>query len=437
MHVIFPAQNAAMELQAAIHAYMADKKNEWFAYQIDDKVHETRQSQLRAHVVQLSGAVERLRARVHNAVRLLHFQTQTLQTDTNVKVVNPEVDSTRYAALCRLWDSLAEFKPVQLTDIPNNVPVEQLENYVATMVAALKTAIQQFGLRDPLKQLGLRSFECPNNAGFDVHKSFRIVRAILTDAVEQQMAWAQRGDNEFSNLEQALTQECHFNFKNPIPQMHRRHRDFMRCVIAPLQSAIETWVQKAIPEQTWSVWTIRDLSLDLVLEQGKDFRILDWEKRMASGQWEMTDVTSLVGTPGVSEKDETLTDVVEEQVQAHYQSLDPYFRSRMLQLVSSIPQHVIPGNGVSYKKSDVNIVVDPVARYSFFLRAPQLTLNPLERVEVDTAESTRQLKDLIGTEAPSRQPYWPAVKTLHEVPSPHLDLVNRLMWDMSRTKIQD
>lgn len=404
MQVIFPAQNAAIELQIAVHAFLADKKNEWFAYQIDSKLHESRQIQLRQHVVRLSNAIERFKSRVHIAVRDLHSTTQPFQARPDVMVFNPEVDGERYLSLCRLWDGLMEWKPVLLTDIPANASVEQLENYISTMITALKTAVQQYGLRHPLKLLGLKSFECPAHAGFNIPKSFLVVRAILSDALEQQLTWVQKGGNDCSNLEHVLTHECHFNFTDIGPQTHKRHRDFMREVIAPLQTAVEDWVKKIIPERTWSVWTIRDLSFDLVLEQGKDFRILDWEKRMASGQWEMTDAASLIGTPGTAEKEDVFTDIVEKQTQDHYQHLDPRVRAMLLQKISSIPQkHVVAsGIGVPVRKQDVNIVVDPIPRYSFFLKDPL----PTDK-DNHPSEFTRSMKDLIGTELPERQTLWP------------------------------
>jgi hypothetical protein len=41
-----------------------------------------------------------------------------------------------------------------------------------------------------------------------------------------------------------------------------------------------------IPEKSWSIWYVKQIGNSLVFEEGEDFRIADWERRMSSGEWQ-------------------------------------------------------------------------------------------------------------------------------------------------------
>lgn len=51
---------------------------------------------------------------------------------------------------------------------------------------------------------------------------------------------------------------------------------------------VEEWVSFAMKSPTWNVWSLHRLDRDVVFEKGEDYRILDWTRRMESGEWSDT-----------------------------------------------------------------------------------------------------------------------------------------------------
>jgi hypothetical protein len=61
--------------------------------------------------------------------------------------------------------------------------------------------------------------------------------------------------------------------------------EFYRTAIDPVWMTIRQILQPAFPEDTWNLWWIRRMNNSIILEQGIDYRIYDWERRMESGEW--------------------------------------------------------------------------------------------------------------------------------------------------------
>ncbi len=56
-------------------------------------------------------------------------------------------------------------------------------------------------------------------------------------------------------------------------------------VIADVEEILHNTLKAYIPNKTWTVWFHRCIGETVVLEPGDDFRVIDWERRMASGEW--------------------------------------------------------------------------------------------------------------------------------------------------------
>lgn len=48
-------------------------------------------------------------------------------------------------------------------------------------------------------------------------------------------------------------------------------------------------LKRIIPEKSWSIWFVKPLCDSVIIEEGGDFRIADWERRMANGEWKIPD----------------------------------------------------------------------------------------------------------------------------------------------------
>ena len=62
----------------------------------------------------------------------------------------------------------------------------------------------------------------------------------------------------------------------------KQQKVFFSDVIQPAYEEVHDWVMNFDDGQaSWHIWYVRRLGLDVILEKGPDYRILDWERRMA------------------------------------------------------------------------------------------------------------------------------------------------------------
>ena len=57
-------------------------------------------------------------------------------------------------------------------------------------------------------------------------------------------------------------------------------------VVSFVEEILHNTLKNYIPNPTWIVWFQRCLGDVVILEPGEDYRILDWERRMADGVWQ-------------------------------------------------------------------------------------------------------------------------------------------------------
>ena len=73
-------------------------------------------------------------------------------------------------------------------------------------------------------------------------------------------------------------------------EKHQRHREkftgqFYEYVLMEVEDLIRNKMRELIPEKTWMVWLDKLTGDTIILEKHEDFRVLDWERRMATGEW--------------------------------------------------------------------------------------------------------------------------------------------------------
>jgi len=56
-------------------------------------------------------------------------------------------------------------------------------------------------------------------------------------------------------------------------------------VLDDMDLAIEDIINRHVGVDTWVVWSIVDIGRDKMLVEGEDYRVTDWKRRMASGEW--------------------------------------------------------------------------------------------------------------------------------------------------------
>ena len=384
MHYIFPAENMATELQGAINVFL--KENEWFTHLVREKVQENELRAHKKHVVQLSTSIEALKAFVGRLAMRLHVKTP-FPLDPNRPLDRRQ---KTYLSVCQLWDALEPWQPVTVTHLTGVNTSERLRLYSAAAEKVIAATIQQLQLSPKVcRQLSVVLPKPPSGTGFDLDTCVEIVTAVVLDRIADQMAWTKKSPGHRPHTEQTLSTVFGLDFKSPM-NPDDRVTDFLRFVMFPLEESIERWIQSAIPKKTWRLWTVRALGRDLCLEQGEDFRVLDWERRTASGEWEMPDAVTLVSHTTPSEKEESLSDVIATDLKKQFANTDPHW---LYSLLRRQPMRHVPGAGVPKHKKEINVVVDPLPQYSFFLN--RIEPEP-EQLDHGSQDMVRTWKDLVG-----------------------------------------
>lgn len=74
------------------------------------------------------------------------------------------------------------------------------------------------------------------------------------------------------------------------------YEEFYTEVIIRVTKDVNRWIETFLPsahgfsgkagvKKSWIVWYVRAMGRDILIEEGPDFRILDWHERMANGEW--------------------------------------------------------------------------------------------------------------------------------------------------------
>ena len=108
----------------------------------------------------------------------------------------------------------------------------------------------------------------------------RLVRAAAEDALNDRMIWLRVGTHHALDT---LLLETFQGWDESAHQKQSAH--FYSEVIDEMLIRIERWMQFAIPERSWNIWSLRTIGQDLLMEKGEDYRVVDWTRRMESGEW--------------------------------------------------------------------------------------------------------------------------------------------------------
>ena len=105
-----------------------------------------------------------------------------------------------------------------------------------------------------------------------------IVYLMLDDTVNSQMYWAKDRRQYETALEKA------------IPWLRLRigdrcSDDYLCSVFDEIEVAVNVLVERVIPTRTLMYSITRRVGSDVLLVCGKDYRIMDWERRTRSGEW--------------------------------------------------------------------------------------------------------------------------------------------------------
>ena len=108
-----------------------------------------------------------------------------------------------------------------------------------------------------------------------------IVVALVDDTITERMKWCD-GENKFDD---ELEKKYPWYKSVSGEESDHNSSDFYYYVLDHIFLKVQSIVSELIPKQTWVVWYISKRGRDVFIEAGEDYRVLDWERRMASGEW--------------------------------------------------------------------------------------------------------------------------------------------------------
>lgn len=114
-------------------------------------------------------------------------------------------------------------------------------------------------------------------------KYIDIVCAMIDDELAGRMKWADPSEEADKVLVEL------FPWYDPtLAAVHNGEAlsaNFHDNVIDHAFLAVSHMLEDIVESSTWHVWFMGRIGRDVVIEKGEDFRVLDWTRRMESGEW--------------------------------------------------------------------------------------------------------------------------------------------------------
>jgi hypothetical protein len=110
-------------------------------------------------------------------------------------------------------------------------------------------------------------------------QAFTIIQAFVDDALNQRMRWAKNSTHAENAIEAAIAWTDN-------RQARKQRNEFYIDIVDAYELTIHSRLDPFMPKHTWDIWSTRLIGNDIVLMKGVDYRIYDWERRIASGEWQ-------------------------------------------------------------------------------------------------------------------------------------------------------
>lgn len=186
----------------------------------------------------------------------------------------------------------------------------------------------------------------------------RIVTAMFEDFIAVRSRWSSQAAYDV-NTELVLAEV----FTDPA--LHGRHwhmalSHFHTHVLESVYETVWAVMERFMPQPTWHVYYLRSIPRGLILEKGEDYRILDWENRVASGEW--PDPTGKVTLSPALSASEDFDDVNHATLGDKHFTTEEFQRSmeKLLDELSHQRGVIHPGHGVPKRdRGDIQVLVNP------------------------------------------------------------------------------
>lgn len=131
----------------------------------------------------------------------------------------------------------------------------------------------------------LRFCQEMNLTPLEFEDCFQVIRAILDDQLSHRFKWCP-AQTTIRQLLETLTGWHTLEIESLL--MGERvplYDHYYETVLLEYVVDVERWLDAYVPSRTWDVWYLTNFGRELVIDKGTDYRVMDWHRRMQSGEW--------------------------------------------------------------------------------------------------------------------------------------------------------
>lgn len=193
----------------------------------------------------------------------------------------------------------------------------------------------------------------PVSDQFTLSDALQIVQAMVEDFLNYQMHWTRQATCDALTNQRLAVLFPYWDDERAVKAAQHYHT----AVLEQIFDTVGQVVQQFVPNKTWTMWYVSKYGRDMTIERGEDYRVLDWQRRMDSGEWTMS---SIPPNPATSEGEDF------EAANAHALAgtNNAYHLDLMRSFLRTVrPRADVKGHGVpKVQREDVTILVDPDPR---------------------------------------------------------------------------
>ena len=109
-----------------------------------------------------------------------------------------------------------------------------------------------------------------------------VIRAIVNEYIDQRMLW-------ISTKTPYIDDQLDISFPQLEPS--DKFAEFYDGLTDEYKDSIKACLDKFLSKETWRVFYIQEMGGDTAVERGEDYRVMDWTRRLESGQFQLDDRT--------------------------------------------------------------------------------------------------------------------------------------------------
>ncbi len=114
-----------------------------------------------------------------------------------------------------------------------------------------------------------------NPPPFEWYLSF--CKTLTNDIMNRRMAWS-KSDCPSYTSDEMVDQVC--GYLDSSIDISRTISKALTEILGETEHQLQRYINTHVPESSWSVWSVRDFFNDMVIEEGEDYRILEYQRMM-------------------------------------------------------------------------------------------------------------------------------------------------------------